>query len=706
MPHSLPEHSFEKYGSAEHALCEHVARLRCSGERRLLLLTGEPIACQQQALTLWQAEALWLGDGPVDCMPQKSQHTLPWLGQEYPLVVLNSFAGLSPALLGAVGGAVRAGGLLVLLMPPVADWATFADPDYRRYVSQPDEVTRCYPHFLQRLWRVLSADSHVWHWDLPRQHLHAPLPSLPTATWHMTADGDGCLSAEQQAAVRAVEQCALAAKAYPLVIMADRGRGKSTALGLAAQRLLQQGKRVVVTAPSQQSAQTLFRHVGSPVSLPFYSPEMLLEQAVDCDLLLVDEAAAIPAALLRQLQQKYQRVVYATTIHGYEGSGHGFELRMCRWLAAHWPHWQQLTLTTPLRWAISDPLEPLLANILLLNADADAVLPLATPSSCQLQLITAAELVDDEALLRQLFGLLVLAHYQTSPSDLRLLLDSPDIEIGLWRDDRHVYGVVLVMREGPIDSELAEQIWAGRRRPRGQLLPQTLLAHCGYRDAATYRYRRVMRIAVHPACQQQGLGSQFIAALTQHYQGQADFLGCSFAATSDVLRFWRKQGWQAVRLGLSKDVATGCHAAVLLLALRPELQLPLRQWQQQFQQQLPVWLAHGLTDLPTAIILPLLQTGSAAPLTEQEQCDLLAFTDHYRSPDHCWPSIVRAMQVYALQLAHLPEQLAALLIQRFWQGKAWAWLAQQHQLSGQKMVVQQLRLAVQQLLPPQGGEEQ
>jgi tRNA(Met) cytidine acetyltransferase len=215
-----------------------------------------------------------------------------------------------------------------------------------------------------------------------------------------------------------------------------------------------------------------------------------------------------------------------------------------------------------------------------------------------------------------------------------------------------------------------------------------------------------MRIAIHPAYQQQGLGSQFMTALTAHYQGQADFLGCSFAATPEVLRFWRKQGWQAVRLGLSNDVATGCHAAVLLLALRPELQRQLAEWQQQFQQQLPVWLAHGLADLPTTIILPLLQANSAAPLTEQEQQDLLAFTDHHRSPDHCWPSILRAMQIYAAELAQLPAMLAALLIERFWQGKEWAWLAQQHQLSGQKMVVQQLRLAIKQLLLPQRGEEQ
>ena len=689
-----------------HLFAEHYARLLHRGERRLLLLTGEELACQQHAEQLWLSGGLWLGNGPDSVMSQPMQHTMSWLGQEYPLVILNAFCGLSPDMLGAVGGTVRAGGLLVLLMPPLADWPQFADPDYRRYVSQPEEVTRCYPHFLQRLQRLLTQDGSVWHWDLSSGTLHHPLPELPAAEWQIIPDRTGCLSTEQHHARDAVLACAMAARPYPLVVMADRGRGKSAALGLAAQQLLAQGKRIIVTAPSQQSARTLLQHAGQHPALFFYSPEALLEQDVPADLLLIDEAAAIPAALLRQLQQRYQRVVYATTIHGYEGSGHGFELRMCRWLASQWPQWQQVTLTAPLRWAASDPLEPLLARILLL--DADACEPPAPASALKAEWITSAQLLQDEDLLRQLFGLLILAHYQTSPTDLRLLLDCPDIEIWLWRDEVAIYGVALLMREGPIDAALAEQIRAGRRRPRGQLLPQTLLAHCGYLAAAGYRYLRVMRIAIHPACQQQGQGGRFIAALTAHYRLHADFLGCSFAATPELLHFWRKQGWQAVRLGLSKDVATGCHAAVLLTALRPELQPQLSTWQQQFQQQLPVWLAHILSDLAADIILPLLQPATSEPLTAQEQQDLLAFTDHHRSPDHSWPAVTRAMQVSAGELAQLPAAMAALLIQRFWQGKSWAWLAEQHQLAGQKAVVQQLRRVVKRLLSPPGcsGEEQ
>lgn len=681
-----------------HLLAEHCARLLRRGERRLLLLTGSETECQQKAAALWSSDGLWLGAGPEKVSPQAMQQTMPWLGQEYPLVVLNAFSGLSPDMLGAVGGTVRAGGLLLLLMPPLAEWAQFSDPDYRRYVSLPEETNRCHPHFLLRLQRLLLQDAAVWHWELTADLPSFPLPALPPTDWQLLADETGCLGPEQRRICDAVQACALAARRYPLVLMADRGRGKSAALGLAARRLLAQGKRIIVTAPSQQSVRTLLQFAGQHEQLCFFSPEALLEQPVAADLLLIDEAAAIPAALLRQLQQRYQRVVYATTIHGYEGSGHGFELRMCRWLAQQWPSWQLFTLKVPLRWAEQDPLEALLARILLLDADASE--PSTAVTDGRLQAITSAQLLQDEALLRQLFGLLILAHYQTSPTDLRLLLDCPDIDIWLWRDDTNIYGVALLMREGPIAAELAELVWAGRRRPRGQLLPQTLLAHCGYREAGAYRYLRVMRIAVHPLCQQQGLGGQFIAALAEHYRSHADFLGCSFAATPELLHFWEKQGWQAVRLGLSKDVATGCHAAVLLTALQPALQTQLREWQQLFLQQLPVWLAHPLRDLAVEIILPLLQPVTVPPLTAQEMSDLQAFTEHHRSPDHCWPAIARALQVYAGRLRELPAEQAALLIQRFWQGKSWGWLAEHHQLAGQKSVVQQSRIAVKKLLFP------
>ncbi len=46
-----------------------------------------------------------------------------------------------------------------------------------------------------------------------------------------------------------------------------------------------------------------------------------------------------------------------------------------------------------------------------------------------------------------MFGLLVLAHYQTTPSDLRYLLESPALDIHLLEQGPHLLGVALVARK-------------------------------------------------------------------------------------------------------------------------------------------------------------------------------------------------------------------------------------------------------------------
>jgi tRNA(Met) cytidine acetyltransferase len=687
-------------------------RLQLVGERRLLLVTGQQSDCLREARTLWRSGSLWLGDGPDDVAPQRSRQTMPWLGQEYPSVILNGFSGVHPDVLGAVGGAIQAGGLLVLLMPPLSQWGQFPDPDYVRYVALPEWADRCASFFLQRLQRMLLASPAVWHVALPEDAALGfladqtfPLPEVPATPWGLHADASGCLSMEQHQVLAAMQECVLATQSYPLVVVADRGRGKSSGLGLAAKQLLAQGYRVAVTAPAQQSAATLLYHAGGVDDLPFYSPERLISQPVPLDLLLIDEAAAIPANLLQQLQQHYGRVVYATTVHGYEGSGQGFMLRMCRWLARHWPNWQSLTLTAPLRWSMTDPLEPLLMDVLLMNSDVPAIDPVT--ATVHPEQISASMLFQNEDLLRQIFGLLVLAHYQTTPTDLRLLLDAPATDIWVWRHEHVVVGVVLLTHEGPIDPDLAEAVWAGRRRPRGQLLPQTLLAHCGYLSAADYHFVRVMRIAVHPLWQQRGIGSQLVRSLAYHYREQADFLGCAFSMSYDVLQFWLNLGWKSVRVGLSRDTVTGAHAVVFLHALRSEHQSQLGEWHRHFQAQFPLWLAHSLREFPATAACQLLHHAPpVCGLTGQDRIDLRAFTEHFRSADHCWPAIHQLMSERAGVLAELPEMDACLLVERFWQGKDWSWLSVRHQLAGQKAVVTALRAAIKKLLTWPESREQ
>ena len=167
----------------------------------------------------------------------------------------------------------------------------------------------------------------------------------------------------------------------PLVLSADRGRGKSSLLGLAAAELLRQQPdlQIVVTAPSQATVATLFTHATNTLEdapqllagLSYCSPDRLVHEPLQPDLLLVDEAAAIPTPLLEAMLARHGRIVFATTEHGYEGTGRGFHLRFKRVLDRETPGWQEIHLAEPIRWSSRDPLEPLVFRLLGLNAEVE-----------------------------------------------------------------------------------------------------------------------------------------------------------------------------------------------------------------------------------------------------------------------------------------------------------------------------------------------
>src|SRR5690554_8195435 len=90
-----------------------------------------------------------------------------------------------------------------------------------------------------------------------------------------------------------------------------------------------------------------------------------------------------------------------------------------------------------------------------------------------------AQLAADEQALRAVFGLLVQAHYRTTPGDLQRLLDERGLSITTLASDGQIQAVCVSADEGGFAAELAERVARGGRWWPGHLLALTLGATDG-----------------------------------------------------------------------------------------------------------------------------------------------------------------------------------------------------------------------------------
>ncbi|BBB26653.1 tRNA(Met) cytidine acetyltransferase TmcA [Amphritea japonica] len=566
--------------------------------RLLIVISGSREWCQrcipqqQSSLSRWA----WIGDPAVGIQPPsivrpvsaKQAHQL--LGQESDCVLFDGWSGFNPNGFGQVVGTLVAGGAFILVTPLPEVWERFSDPEYQHIAVEPyteKDVGRC---FIRHLINTIAADDQLMHFSenslLPEISDFASL--LATHRVKQVSVDLPFKSADQALAVNNALTVMARARAVR-VVTADRGRGKSAALGIIAARLMTGGPvEIVLTAPSRSAVQSAFAMIEMllPVDqlirdrdswmigqsrLRFILPDLLIQQRPAADLLLVDEAAAIPAPVLLNMLD-YQRVIFASTLHGYEGTGQGFAVRFLPLLDKKVPEWELLRMEQPVRWAENDPLERFSYKALLLDAEP---VKLSTDQqdlavgheSLSFRRLDSSQLVGNTPLLKQLFGLLILAHYRTTPGDLRILLDSPNVQVWagfiVTNGEEQLIATALLATEGPIAPELAEAILSGTRRPKGQLIPQTLLAHSQIPEAAACRGLRVMRIAVHPALQQRGIGTALFKAIEQGVP-DIDWLGTSFGATPTLCDFWQSLGLRLQRLGFNRDKVSGTHAAIML----------------------------------------------------------------------------------------------------------------------------------------------
>ena len=358
-----------------------------------------------------------------------------------------------------------------------------------------------------------------------------------------------------------------------VTLTAGRGRGKSAALGLCLAAAIAHGySNIFVTSPSPENLKTLFEFVlkgldtlgydevadwdlqrgtgewkdtvvrvnvfrGHRQTIQYIQPQdhAVLSQA---ELLVIDEAAAIPLPLVRQLLGPYL-VLMSSTINGYEGTGRSLSLKLFQQLRANSSSvgartLKEVELREPIRYAPGDKVEAWLNELLCLDASL-AKMPTHSrdgcphPSTCDLYMVNRDTLFSyhpaSELFLQRIMALYVAGHYKNSPNDLQLLSDAPahalfvllpPLSSGTLPEPLCVVQVAL---EGNISRQAILNSLARGTRDAGDLVPWLMTQQFQDADFASLSGARVVRIAVHPEYARMGYGARALEQLEMFYEG-------------------------------------------------------------------------------------------------------------------------------------------------------------------------------------------
>ena len=388
-----------------------------------------------------------------------------------------------------------------------------------------------------------------------------------------------------------------------VVLTAARGRGKSAALGLSVAAAVSYGySNIFVTAPSPENVKTLFElllrgfsaleykehvdydvvastaaeHSQAVVRVNVYHSHRQTVQYIapsdaaalsQAELLVIDEAAAIPLPLVRALMGPYL-VFMASTINGYEGTGRSLALKLVKQLRQQAVNSQggaagqsngsaastavtssaassasatggrtlrEITLDEPIRYALDDPIEAWLNDLLCLNCTQSV--PRLTggvphPSQCALYYVERDTLFSShrasEQFLHRMMALYVSSHYKNSPNDLQLMSDAPGHHLFVLLPPQtasngalpDILAVVQVCLEGQISkASIAASLGRGERAA-GDLIPWCVSQQFGSGEFGQLSGARVVRVAVHPELQRMGYGKRAMQLLVEYYQGK------------------------------------------------------------------------------------------------------------------------------------------------------------------------------------------
>ena len=660
---------------------DHKGRLR--GHRQLVVVRGTPAQTRARVRSwlkqLEGIEILWVGANDEDDVDPRRLSS--FLGQGFDGVVLDAHGDLDPDALGQAHGLVWGGGVLVIRSRPLGSPRP-AGPE--RLVAWPYLARDVRGRFDRRFEAMLGR--------------HGLDLDAVVAPRRIEAQG----TEEQRQHVDRLRQMWSQEAPTRVVLTADRGRGKSSALGLAlrAREDEDEPQSRVVTASDPAAAQEALNFAGDVAE--FVPLPKLLRDAPRGGVIVVDEAAQLPVPMLRQLVARHvgAHLAFATTTHGYEGTGRGFTLRFVSWLRQAATPVVELELHEPIRWADDDPLEAAVFEALLLDASAADASAVSVSDPLRCARVDRDHLAHDDGMLRELFGLLVQAHYRTTPADLQRILDAPNLQVhAAWISGR-IVGATLVAEEGGFDESIAQALVRGQQRPRAHALPDMLGAQLGYQAAAAMVTRRSVRIATVPELRRRGIAT----ALVQHVHDAqpAELWGTLFGATSELIAFRRSVGYEVAALSATRGARTGEPSVVMLRPCSGDARRLLEQLRLDFARELPLRLRLLSADAGTELDPELAQSLARGLRTPEpyRPSDVTRLVRAYADGPRTFESAATAIRSFAetRSLTGLPESMRHVIKGRVMELRSWEDTAQRAGLDNPRVAMRSLRRAIRSLL--------
>jgi len=583
-----------------------------------------------------------------------------YLGTTYDMLILDLTSNLKPNDIGRLIGIVRGGGLVVLLIPEWDEWEKTLTL-FQRELATPqhpeNEVRQIFKKWFKRKLLehrgifIYNVDKRktikTLKEEIPEKTSKKEEMKLPEKTVYPRELYNLALTQDQINVLKLTEKFIEKPRGRKLVLVltANRGRGKSCALGIAVAgfinelRKVKNRVRVLVTAPKPANVQSFMMLLMKSLdklklkyrvierrkkiievkaerfSVEYWEPINIPK--MKADLVVVDEAAGLQVPMLLKIWKEHKRIMFSSTIHGYEGAGRGFSIRFLKYIKSD-PKTDliEYEMIEPIRYSENDPIEKWQFDTLLLDAEPEKLTPEDLKHIEEGNLIYVKPNLEEwfskkgEHLLRQFFGIYVLAHYRNEPDDLGMMADAPHHTIrAVMIPSGKIVCSIQLAEEGPIPEDMVDDLLRGGRIP-GNIIPDRVLKHVRIREFSRTVGWRIVRIATHPDVMRKGIGSFALTNIIKEaYERGYDWVGAGFGVTEQLLRFWLKNGFLPVHMSPDRNPVSGEFTVLVLYPLSDLTKKIVEIANKSFKLKVIDALHDSYRGLETDVALLILETG-------------------------------------------------------------------------------------------------